>query len=168
MKAQYLSEGRYHTAPPSVAKVILIGFIGGLIASGAKSICELIAPPRAEGVQSPLGNALDAMSMAVTGEPMGEGLKSIGEPALHFLFGAGAGAVYALIERKLPLIRAGYGVLFGIVFWLLLHEIALPLMGLSPTPAQMTLWEQGNELVTHIVFGVVLEAVRRAFMKNWA
>lgn len=40
-------------------------------------------------------------------------------------------------------------------------------MGLSPTPAQMTLWEQGNELVTHIVFGVVLEFVRRALVRKW-
>lgn len=93
---------------------------------------------------------------------MPEGAKSVAEPVVHFLFGAGAGVVYAPIERKLPLIRAGYGTLFGSIFWLLLHEIALPLMGLSPSPVQMTLWEQGNELATHMVFGVVLESVRRA------
>lgn len=164
MKPEYL--GSANPREISVLKVILIGFVGGLIAAGAKTICELVAPPRAEGVPSPLGNALDAISIGVTGEPMPEGTKSIAEPALHFLFGAGAGAVYTLLERKLPLIRAGSGVFFGFVFWLLLHEIALPLMGLSPTPAQMTLWEQGNELVTHIVFGVVLESVRRAFMRS--
>jgi len=167
MKPEYLSSSQ----PPreiGVVKVIAIGFIGGLVASGVKSLCEWIAPPRAPGVQSPLGNALDAMAMGVTGEAMPEGVKSIAEPALHFLFGAGAGVVYVLIERKIPLIRAGYGTLFGFVFWILLHEIALPVMGFSPTPAQMTLWEQGNELVTHVIFGVVLEFTRRALMRKWA
>ncbi|MDQ3119197.1 MAG: DUF1440 domain-containing protein [Verrucomicrobiota bacterium] len=166
MKAEYLSSSQ---APREIGlvKVIAIGFIGGLVASGVKSLCELIAPPRAPGVQSPLGNALDAMAMGLTGEAMPEAAKAIAEPAMHFLFGAGAGAVYAVLARKLPLATAGYGALFGFVFWLLLHEIALPLMGLSPTPAQMTLWEQGNELVTHIVFGVVLEFVRRTLVRKW-
>ncbi len=157
------------SSPPpreiGLAKIMLIGFIGGLVASGVKSLCEWIAPPRAPGVPSPLGNALDAMAMSLTGEAMPDGAKSIAEPFLHFLFGAGAGVVYALIERKLPVIRAGYGTLFGFVFWILLHEIALPLMGFSPTPAQMTVWEQGNELVTHVVFGVALEFVRRRWMR---
>lgn len=165
MKSEYLSSSRPRGI--GLGKAIVIGFVGGLIASGVKSVCEFIAPPRGPGVQSPLGNALDALSMGLTGEAMAEGAKSIAEPALHFLFGAGAGAVYAVIARKIPLICAGYGAFFGFVFWILLHEIALPLMGFSPTPAQMTLWEQGNELVTHIVFGVVLEFVRRALVRKW-
>ncbi len=98
---------------------------------------------------------------------MPEGAKSIAEPALHFLFGAGAGVVYAVIAQKMPLICASYGAFFGFIFWILLHEIALPLMGFSPTPAEMTLWEQGNELATHIVFGLVLEFVRRALVRKW-
>lgn len=166
MKSQVL--GSSHPRGTGFGKVIVIGFVGGLVASALKTLCEVIAPPRAPGVQSPLGNALDAVSMSLSGEVMPEATKSLAEPALHFVFGALAGSVYAVLERKIPLIRAGYGTLFGFSFWLLLHEIALPLMGLSPTPAQMTVWEQGNELVTHIVFGVVLEFVRRALLRKWA
>lgn len=166
MKAEYLSSSR--PAEVGVVQVIVIGFIGGLVASAVKTLCETIAPPRAPGVQSPLGNALDAASMTLTGEAMPEATKSFAEPAVHFLFGAVAGSVYLVTARKIPLVRAGYGALFGFSFWLLVHEIALPLMNLSPTPAQMTLWEQGNELVTHVIFSVVLEFVCRALLRKWA
>ncbi len=166
MTADYLAGSR----PPSMVslgKAIVIGFVGGLVASGVKTLCEVISPPRPPGVQSPLGNGLDVAAMALTGEPCPESVKSIAEPAVHFFFGAMAGVVYVLVSEKLPVLRAGRGVLFGVLFWLGLHEIALPLMGLSPSPAQMTVWEQGNELVTHVIFGVVLEFVRRALVRKW-
>lgn len=80
----------------------------------------------------------------------------------------GAGAVYALLVRKIPLVRLGYGALYGIGFWLFAHEFILPLMHLSPTPAQMTLWEQGNEFVSHIFFGLSLEFARRFAVRKLA
>lgn len=152
----------------SLGKALAIGFVAGLAATVVKTICEKISPPRPPGVPSPLGNALDAASMGLTGHPMTEEAKAIAEPMVHFLFGASAGAVYALIERKVPPVRAGYGILFGLSFWLFAHEITLPLMGLSPTPAQMTAWEQGNEFVSHGIFGLALEFVRRFLARKWA
>ncbi len=154
----------------SVGKTLVVGFIAGLAATGVKTICEKISPPRPPGVPSPLGNALDAASTKLTGHPMAKEKKAMAEPVVHFLFGAGAGAgaVYAVMEREIPPVRAGDGALFGISFWLLAHEISLPLMGLSPTPAQMTIWEQGNELVSHGIFGVALEFVRRGLLRKWS
>ena len=151
----------------SVGQALAIGFVAGLAATGLKTICEKISPPRPPGVSSPLGNALDAASISMTGHPLTEEAKAVAEPVVHFLFGAGAGAVYAMMERKVPPVRAGYGVLFGLSFWLFAHEITLPLMGLSPTPAQMTVWEQGNEFVSHGIFGVALEFVRRVLSHKW-
>ncbi len=155
-----------HSSGISLGKVVVAGFVGGLVATGAKSLCEVISPPRPPGVPSPLGNALDAVSIRRRGMPAPA--KAWSEPAVHFLFGALAGGAYAGIERTMPLIRAGHGAFFGGSFWLLVHEGALPWMGLSPTPAAMTVREQGNELVSHIVFGVVLESVRRALLRKWA
>lgn len=152
--------------PPEVGlgKVILSGLIAGLAATGAKTLCEVISPPRPPGVPSPLGNALDAVSISLRGMP--DRTKAVSEPAVHFLFGTLAGGAYAGIERHVPQIGAGYGALFGVSFWLLVHEGVLPWMGLSPTPARMTVREQRNELVSHMVFGVVLESVRRAFLRT--
>lgn len=156
------------TSPIGLGKMIIVGLVAGLVATGVKTLCEIVSPPRPPGVPSPLGNALDAASIGLTGHPIPEATKSFAEPAVHFLFGMAAGVAYVALARKIPVLRAGYGALFGFSFWLLAHEIALPLMDLSPTPAQMTLWEQGNELVSHIIFGATLEFVRRLGLRKWA
>ncbi len=152
----------------TIGQSLLYGVIGGLVATGVKTICELIAPPRPPGVESPLGNMLNAASLAATGEPMSESVKPFAEPAVHFIFGAVAAGVYAVVAQKLPVLRAGRGALFGFLFWLGAHEIGLPLFGFSPTPAQMSWWEQGNELVTHVIYGVVVESVLRGLARKLA
>lgn len=99
--------------------------------------------------------------MGITGHPVDEPTKKILEPIVHFVFEMATGGAYPVLVREFTLVRAGYGALFGICFWLGAHEIGLPSMNLSPTPAQMTLWEQGNEFVAHIFFGFALEFARR-------
>lgn len=150
-----------------LGRVLLIGLAAGLVATAVKTVCEIISPPRAPGVPSPLGNAINAASVAVSGHPVPEESMKIAEPVVHFLFGIAAGGVYALFVRKVPRVQAGYGMLFGFSFWLVAHKVGLPATGLSPTPAQMTLWEQGNEFVSHLIFGVSLEFVRRLGLRKW-
>jgi putative membrane protein len=152
----------------SIAQALLYGSVAGFVATSVKTICELIAPPRAPGVESPLANLLNSASVAATGGPLTESAKTVAEPTVHFAFGIGAAAVYAVVSQKLPVLRAGRGALFGFLFWLGFHEIGLPLFGFSPTPAQMSLWEQGNELVTHIVYGMVVEQVLRTVARKLA
>lgn len=54
----------------------------------------------------------------------------------------------------------GKGVVFRVVFWIAFHESGLPLAGLSPSPAKMPLWEQGNELISHMLYGLTVELTR--------
>ncbi len=152
----------------SIGKALVYGAIAGLVGAGIKTVCELIAPPRPPGVESPLGNVINAASVGVTGEPMSQSLKSFAEPALHFGFSAVSAAIYVVVSQRFPILRAGCGSLFGVLFWLGAHEIALPLCGFSPSPVQMSLWEQGDELVSHIVFGVTVELVRRGLVRKLA
>ncbi len=152
----------------SAGKVIIVGLIAGLVASGVKTICELISPPRPPGALSPLGKMIDSASVLATGEPMAQSLRSVSEPVVHFSFGAVVAAVYVVVSERFPILRAGCGTLFGVLFWLGLHEIFLPLAGFSASPAQMTLWEQGNEFVSHIFFGVTVELVRRGLTRKLA
>ncbi len=151
-----------------MGKIFLLGLGAGLFATAVKTLCEIISPPRAPGVPSPLGNAIDAVAMGLTGHPLAQETMKVAEPVVHFLFGMAAGGVYAVLVRKIPLVKAGYGAVYGIGFWLVAHEIVLPLMHLSPTPAQMTLWEQGNEFVSHIFFGLALEFARRFGVRKLA
>lgn len=149
-------------------QALFYGAIAGIVGTGIKTICELIAPPRPAGVESPLANMITAASVAATGAPLSESVKMIAEPAVHFAFGTGTAAAYAVLSTKLPVLRAGRGALFGFLFWVGFHETGLPLFGFSPTPAAMSLWEQGNELVTHVIYGVVVEQVLRGFARKFA
>ncbi len=92
---------------------------------------------------------------------MSASLRSITEPVVHFGFGAITAAVYVVVSERLPFLRMGCGALFGFLFWLGFHEVLLPLMGFSASPAHLSLWEQGNELVSHIFYGVAVELIRR-------
>ncbi len=147
---------------------IIAGLIGGLAATGVKTLCEIVSPPRAPGVESPLGKALGIVSVQMTGHDVPEAIKPIAEKAVHWFFGTLAGGVYGAVAEKFPAITAGYGSLFGFSFWVVVHEIALPLMGCSPSPALMTWTEQGNEMVSHVLFGVTLEFVRRNLRRKLA
>ncbi len=152
--------------PIGTGKAIVIGLIAGLVASGVKTICELISPPRLPGDLSPLGKMIDYASVVATGEPMAESARKLTEPFVHFGFGAAAAAVYVVVSERFPILRAGCGSLFGVLFWLSVHEILLPLAGFSASPAMMTFREQGNEFVSHIIFGVTVELVRRGLTRK--
>ncbi len=154
--------------PLSLGKAIVFGLVAGLVASGVKTICELISPPRLPRALSPLGKMIDYASVLATGEPMTQSARSITEPFVHFGFGAVVAAVYVVVSERFPILRAGCGALFGVLFWLGLHEIFLPLAGFSASPAGMTFWEQGNEFVSHIFFGVTVELVRRGLARKLA
>lgn len=154
--------------PVGTGKAIVIGLVVGLVASGVKTICELISPPRLPGELSPLGKMIDYASVVATGEPMAESARKLTEPFVHFGFGAAAAAVYAVVSERFPILRAGCGSLFGVLFWVGVHEISLPLAGFSASPALMTFREQGNEFVSHIFFGVTVELVRRGLARNLA
>ncbi len=93
----------------SVAQGLLYGALAGLVGTGVKTIAELIAPPRAPGVESPLANVLNSASVAATGGPLSESVKTIAEPTVHFVFGIGTAAVYAVVSQKVPVLRAGRG-----------------------------------------------------------
>ncbi|MGI9087833.1 MAG: DUF1440 domain-containing protein [Chthoniobacterales bacterium] len=154
--------------PLSLGKAIVFGLFAGLAASGVKTICELISPPRLPGELSPLGKMIDYSSVLATGEPMAESARKLTEPFVHFGFGAAAAAVYVVVSERFPILRAGCGSLFGVLFWLGVHEILLPLAGFSASPAMMTFREQGNEFVSHIIFGVTVELVRRGLTRKLA
>lgn len=156
------------TSKLSLGQAFVFGFIGGVVATGIKTIVEKISPPRPPGIDSPLGNMIESASRSLTGEPLTQSMKALAEPVVHFGFGAVSAGLYVVVSERFPILRAGCGSLFGFLFWLGAHEIVLPLAGFSPSPAEMSLWEQGNELVSHVLYGVVVELVRRGLARKLA
>ena len=145
----------------SVLKGALAGLIGGLAGAGAKLVAEGIFPPRALG-QTPPPLVL---AEQVAGHPLDAAKKKVALENIHWAFGALAGAVYGVAVEYEPTLGAWKGAAFGIALNKMTHESLLPKMGLSAPTESQPARERISEWVSHAVYGVVTDAVRRAARK---
>jgi putative membrane protein len=137
-------------------KGLLAGLVGGLVATAAKTLAEKIYPPRAHGEQEPsllLAKTIAGHELTVT-------QKTVSTEAINWSFGAVAGATYGAVAEYYPAATASDGASFGLALVSLTHEGALPLAGFS-NPENQTERQKSSEIVTHVVYGVVTETVRR-------
>ena len=135
----------------------LAGAIGGLVGSAAKALGEAIYPPRTQGQTPPPV----IMAERVAGRSLSKTEKTASMQGIHYVFGAAAGGIYGLLAENYPLVRVGYGAGFGMVLLALTHESLVPLFKLSAPPNKEPAREHVSELVTHTIFGVTTELVRR-------
>lgn len=142
---------------PCFMKGLLAGAIAGVAATAAKTIAEKFYPPRVQGEPEPpellveklAGNSLDRQTRAAASE------------AIHWGFGAAAGAAYGALVEFYPAASANDGATFGMALMALTHETALPAMGLSAPVNEQSPREQSSEASSHALFGMMLERVRR-------
>src|SRR3954451_12753881 len=84
------------------------------------------------------------------------------QEAIHYGFGAGLGVGYSLAARRWRVVSRGRGALAGLAIYAGTHASALPALGIQRPPWRLApaavLWES----TSHVVFGVALEALRRA------
>ena len=146
----------------SLAKGLIAGLAGGIIATAAKTLAEKIYPPRTHGEPEPP----EVMAEKIAGHSLDETTKTVAAESIHWIFGAAAGAAYGALAEFYPAATARDGANFGMTLMALTHEGALPAMGLSAEPAKQTTREKASEMATHIVFGLVAETVRRAVRKS--
>ncbi len=88
--------------------------------------------------------------------------KKIAGTAVHYSLGAGAGGLYGAAAEFAPEVTAGAGLPFGAVFWLVVDEGAVPLLGFSKGPAEYPLPTHVYALASHLVYGLTTEVVRGA------
>jgi putative membrane protein len=141
----------------SLAKGILAGLIGGLVATAAKGFVEKIYPPRTQA--DPELPELPAERVA--GHELVGPQKEIAKDAIHWGFGALTGAAYGALVEYYPQATAKDGATFGMALSSLTHGTVLPAIGLAAKPEEQTARERTSEMATHVVFGVVTETVRR-------
>ena len=91
--------------------------------------------------------------------------KKIAGPAVHYILGTGVGGLYGAAAEMAPKVTAGSGLPFGAVFWLVVDEGAVPLLGLSKGPTAYPLSTHAYALSSHFVYGLTAEVVRRAVRK---
>lgn len=150
------------TRERSILKGALAGLIGGLAGAGAKALAEQIFPPRVQGQTPPPV----VLAEQVAGHPLPPGHRQAAMHSIHWGFGAAAGAAYGALVEVEPTLGAWKGAAFGLTLNKLTHESILPRMGLSrPKEAQPT-QERISEWVTHAVYGIFTDAVRRVVRRN--
>jgi putative membrane protein len=142
----------------SIAKGALAGMFGGLAGAATKMLAEEIFPPRTQGqVPPPV-----VLAERVAGHELAGGEKTAAVQSIHWGFGAVAGAIYGAAVEVEPSFAAWWGAAFGITLNRLTHESLLPKMGLSAPKSQQPTQERISEWVTHAVYGITTEMVRRS------
>ena len=152
------AQSHEHLGDKEVWKGLLAGLIGGLAGTAAKTLAEKIYPPRTHGEPEPP----EVLAEKIAGHEMEEAPKEAAAEAIHWFFGAAAGATYGALAEFYPAATAREGANFGMTLMALTHEGALPAMGLAADPADQTTREKSSEMATHIIFGLVTEVVRKA------
>lgn len=82
---------------------------------------------------------------------------------LHYGFGATAGAGYAMAANRSKLVSRGFGSGFGTTFFAALDSLSP--RELKPYVNDSRVVSEIYEWLTHVVYGVTLEAGRRAFTR---
>ena len=151
-----------HGDGKSLAKGLLAGLIGGLVATAVKSLAEKIYPPRTHGEPEPP----TVLAEKIAGHGLGGTEKTVATEAIHWGFGALAGAAYGALAEYYPAATSQDGASFGLALATLTQETALPAMGLSAEPDEQTTREHTSEMATHVVYGMATETVRRFVRKR--
>lgn len=105
--------------------------------------------------------AADTLSKTVEGRPVTQKHRELAGSAVHYAVGAALGAGYALAVARAPATSAGFGTAYGAATMLVLDDVLVPTMGWGPWPAPASP-STAYSLTSHLVFGIVLEGVRRA------
>ena len=101
------------------------------------------------------------ISEAATGQPLDEHGKDVAGTVLHHAFGAFVGAIYGAAAVRLPALTSGGGIPFGATVWVTAVEAGLPAAGLAKGPAAYPPERHIASLLSHLVYGATVEAVRR-------
>jgi len=149
----------------SIMKGALAGLVGGIAGSVAKTLAERMFSPEAAGSRTV------TLTEQVGGHPPSEGQSRLAAGAIHWAFGAVAGAVYGAAVELEPKAGAWRGAAFGVALNKLAHgaltadgaipKAGLPQTGLADPTVGQNIQERQSEWVIHVVFGVVTDSVRR-------
>ncbi len=142
--------------------------ITGKAANDPQRNKELIAEAVSDWQEraDPTGEAADSLSRMVWGRGLTPRQRHLAGPVVHYAFGTALGAGYGAAVESVPAMSAGLGVPFALGVWLAGDEIANPLLGLTAPPNRVPLASHAAQFASHIVYGMVLETVRRA-LRRW-
>lgn len=107
----------------------------------------------------------DKIAEAVTGEEVPRKHKAVAGIGVHYGTSLIFGAIYGAIAARKPRLGPLGGALYGAAIWLLLDEIALRLLNLSPDPESVSMSDHAQSFVAHIVYGSSTGFLTRIFLR---
>lgn len=154
---------------PNLWKGLLAGALGGLIASFAMSEFYSLLP-HAESYSQPdkedsTVRTASAISQTVFHHELTPDRKTIAGAAVHYAFGTIMAAEFGVLVEFCGATRFGWGLPFGVAVWLGAHVITVPALGLSEPVTRAAPAAEAAEFAAHLVYGAVVEGVRRALRK---
>ena len=78
--------------------------------------------------------------------------------ATHFAIGVVPAALYAVARKRVPQLRTGRGLLYGLTLFLAQDEFVNAAAGFSGGPTEYPWQAHARGLVSHLVYGVVTDA----------
>jgi putative membrane protein len=149
----------------SLIKGLLAGIAGGLAGSAAKILAEKLVPPRTQG-QTPPPVLVVERAVHAAGEDPGVSAKDAAAQGIHWGFGTMIGGVYGVAAELSPRVTSWQGSVFGLTVNRLAHKGLLPGLDLVEPVAEQPAQERISEWVSHVIYGVTTEVVRRAVRKR--
>jgi uncharacterized membrane protein YagU involved in acid resistance len=147
------------------------GLAAGIVASAAMNGFQFLwntfaprrDPPRdsASAEDDTTVKAASAVSEGILRHRLSTDEKRIGGTLVHYAFGGAVGALYGALAERDPRVTTGHGVPFGVVFWLVADEMAVPALGLSRPATSYPVSVHLYALLSHLVFGASAEKTRR-------
>jgi hypothetical protein len=95
------------------------------------------------------------------GRPLSERQIRVWGWRFHKLFGSLGGVAYLALRRRFPRLRWGAGLAFGAAFLLVVDEIAVPLLRLTPGPLAFDWKVHARGTAAHLAYGVAAETTAR-------
>ncbi len=108
--------------------------------------------------QSSAANLVDQISGA-TGTTLSEPARGRAATAVHWALGVVPGALYAVARRRLPLVGAAGGLLYGLLLFAGNDEALNSALGLSGPPDAYPAASHARGLAGHLVLGAVTDSV---------
>ena len=164
---------KYQSNGQNVLKGTVAGLVGGLVASWTMNQFQAAWTQAVEGFQKPHGaqslqpsdnpssdenkedqddatvKVAKAISEGVFGHKLKKSEKNPAGAAVHYAFGTATGGLYGAAAEIAPQVTRGLGLPFGVAFWMVADEGAVPLLGLSKGPTR-------NPVSTHLYAGHTL------------
>jgi len=145
----------------------LAGLVGAAVMEGFQAYAGNLFRPKGSHPPATEQAALTAARLAGAAR-LRKADRQRGGDAVHYLVGGLTGAAYGALAEPAPGVTRWRGLAFGLACATAIDQIAVPLAGFARPPWRYTVRTHLYGYASHLVFGFVTEAVRRALRRRKA